>query len=347
LIRRAGTKSVALDSREQSQRPTRYAAVDARVADNVVGFDAEADLKVGVLNLSLRLQDSLDGAMTSLPVARVDERKANGTVVLDPKFIPPLLDVAAHPRTRGWLDELHGIIRQRADALAGRIAGAATGGVGTTADLLLLMICNRYEPLLSQFRRTSPLHPAQLFDELLKLAGESATFGRDNRRPPEFPVYDHAALAKCFDPVVEEIRQAITKLIDQTAVKIPLIPVRDAGEGYFGAKVADPRLITNGYFVLAVTTQWPLERQRNEIPTTVKIGSTEKLKGLVTYATPGIGLTVLQYPPPQMPFYSQYSYFQLDMNNPMWRAIEISRAMALYVPGKPPGLEMELWAIRT
>ena len=342
ILRRTGTKAVAFDPRDNAARRTRYAAVDAKVADNVAGFDAEADLKVGALNLSIGSQDSLDGLMTSLPLARIIERRGD-QVVLDTKFVPPLLDIAAHPRAQSWLDELHGLIKQRADALAGRIGGAATSGVGDTADFLLLLICNRYEPLLAQLRQTSPLHPIQLFLEMLKLAGECATFGRENRRPPELPAYKHAAPTECFEPVVEEIRRAMTAVLDQTAVRIPL---KDIGKGVFRADIPDPRLISSGFFVLAATSQMPTERLRSAIPAQVKIGPTEKLRDLVMLNLPGIKLDVLQYPPRQIPFHANFSYFQLEATNPLWQPIEISRAMGLYVAGDPPGLEMQLWAIR-
>lgn len=344
VLRRTGTKAVAFEARDHVARRTRYAAVDATVADNVAGFDSDADLKVGALNLSIGTHDSLDGLMTSLPIARVVERRADGSLTLDPNFVPPLLDVAAHPRTQSWLDELHGLIRQRADALAGRIGGAATSGVGDTADFLLLLICNRYQPLLAQLRQTAPLHPVQLYHELLKLAGECATFGRENRRVPDLPAYKHVALAECFEPVVEEIRRAMTAVLDQTAVRIPL---NDLGKGVFRADVPDPRLITSGYFVLAATSQLPLERLRSSIPNLVKIGPTEELYSMVTVNLPGIKLDVMQYPPRQIPFHKNYSYFQLDASNPYWAPIEVSRAMGLYVAGDLPGLEMQLWAIRT
>lgn len=344
VLRRTGAKTVAFDPRDHAARRTRYAAIDAKVADNVAGFDAEADLKVGALNLSLGLHDALDGLMTSLAVVRIVERKADGSVVLDPKFVPPLLDIAAHQRSLSWLDELHGLIKQRADALAGRIGGAATSGVGDTADFLLLLVCNRYVPLLAQLRQAAPLHPLQLYLELLKLAGECATFGRENRRVPELPIYRHVALAECFEPVIEEIRRAMTAVLDQTAVHIPL---RDLGKGLFRADLPDPRLVTNGFFVLAATSQLPAERLRGAIPAQVKIGPTDKLRDLVMLNLPGIKLEVLQFPPRQIPFHANFSYFQLEASNALWQPIEVSRAMGLYVAGDPPGLEMQLWAIRT
>ena len=360
VLRRHGVKTVALDETEvphgsgvgsenskgnrSAAARTRYTAVDAKVADNIVGFDGEAELKVAALNLSIGLLDGLDGALTSLPIARVVERRADGSVLLDETFLPPLLDIAAHPRTRSWLDELHGLIHQRADALAGRMGSAATSGVGDTTDFLLLLACNRCEPLLAQLRQTTPLHPMQLFHELVKLAGECATFSRESRRPPELPVYKHLALADCFEPVVEEIRRAMTAVLDQTAVRIPL---RDVGNGLFRADVPDPRLITTAFFVLAAASQWPAERLRSAIPAQVKIGPTDKLRDLVMLNLPGIKLDALQYPPRQIPFHANFCYFQLDASDPLWAPIEISRAMGLYVAGEPPALEMQLWAIRT
>ena len=352
VLRRNGVKTVALNLNERSNESangsspvrTRYAGVDAVVLDSVVGFDAEAELKVGALNLSVGLMDGIDGALTSLPIARVIERRADGSVLLDEAFVPPLLDIAAHPRTRAWLDELHGLIKQRADALAGRMGSAQTSGVGDTTDFLLLLLCNRCEPLLAQLRQTVPLHPLALFHELLKLAGECATFGREGRRPPELPVYRHLALAECFEPVVDEIRRAMTAVLDQTAVRIAL---RDVGNGLFRADVPDPRLITNGFFVLAASSQWPSERLRSAIPTQVKIGPTDKLRDLVMLNLPGIKLDALQYPPRQIPFHANFCYFQLEAGDPLWAPIEISRAMGLYVAGEPPGLELQLWAIRT
>ena len=349
VLRRSGAKTVALDGNHTSNsagaaRRTRYAAVDAKVADNIVGFDGDADLKVGALNLSIGLREGLDGAMTALPIARVLERRADGSVLLDETFVPPLLDIAAHPRSRSWLDELHGLIKQRADSLAGRIGGAATSGVGDTTDFWLLLMCNRYEPLLAQWRQGAPLHPLALFQELLKLAGECATFGREGRRPPELPIYKHLALAECFEPVVNEIRRTLTAVLDQTAVRIAM---REVNSGLFLANVPDPRLITNGFFVLAASSQWPAERLRSAVPAQVKIGPTDKLRDLVNLNLPGIKLSALQYPPRQIPFHANFCYFQLDANDALWAPIEISCAMGLHVAGEPPGLEMQLWAIRS
>jgi type VI secretion system protein ImpJ len=344
MLRRASSKTVALDARATGAPRTRYAAVDATIADNVAGFDGEAELKVGALQLSLGTQETQRGTMATLPVARVVERQASRGVVLDPKFVPPLLDVAAHPVARGWLEELHGLVRQRAEALAGRMVHAAAGGVADTADFLLLLACNRFEPLLAQLRQVAPLHPQHLYCEMLRMAGECATFGRESRRVPELPLYRHLALAECFGPVMEEIRRALAAVIDPSVVRIPL---RDIGKGVYRADVPDARLVSSGFFVLAAAAQVSVDRLRAAIPMQVKIGPPEKLRDMVMLNLPGIELESLQYPPRQIPFHANFSYFQLDKSNALWQAIEVSRAMGLYVAGDLPGLDMQLWVVRT
>lgn len=340
MLRRSGSKTVAL---ERADRRTRFEGIDAKIGDTVMGFDSEAELKVGVLSLSLGLAETLDGALTSMPVARIVERRADGSVVLDSRFIPPLVDVGANRRMRSWVDELHGLVKQRAEALAARIGAPGTKGVADFADFLLLLVCNRYEPLLQHFRRTSPLHPMALYAELLKLAGECAAFGQESRRPPEFPSYKHVAIADCFEPVIEEIRRAMVAILEQTAVQIPL---RSLGKGLYGADIPDPQLIRSGFFVLAASAQMDKESLRSTLPTQIKIGPPEKIRDLVMTMVPGVRIEPMEAPR-QIPFHANCCYFQLDGRSEFWQPIEVSRRLALHVAGDLPALELQLWAIRT
>ena len=344
MLRHPGVKTVSLGAGDDpAAARTRYTARDVKVADSIAGFDGEADLKVGALQLSIGPRDSLDGLMTSMPFARIVERRADGGVVLDDKFVPPLLDIAAHPRTRLWLDELLGIVRQRADSLAEMVVGSPTLGVGDSTDFLLLLLCNRYDPLLAQMRNTRPLHPRDFFNEMLKLAGECATFGRENRRVPALPAYAHGGFAECFEPVYDEIRAAILQPVSRNAVRIVLREVRPAT---YLAEVNDPLLISNGFFILAATSQDRKDLLR--IPTQVKIGPTDKLMSLVDYNLPGIPIEALQSAPRQIPNQAKYTYYRLDSHSAFWKAIEESRRFGLYVAGEKEmdGLEMHLWAIR-
>ncbi len=340
VLRRPGSKAVVL---EAGDRRTRFVGRDTTVSDNVIGFDSEAELKVGVLSLSLTLKSSLNGELTSMPVARVKERKGQ-TVELDEQFIPPLLDMDAHARTRSWLEELYGLVKQRGDALAARIGAPGTKGVAEFSDFVLLLACNRFEPLLDHFKRASPLHPLDAYTELLKFAGECSTFGqKETRRTPTFTRYSHDSIAESFGPVIEEIRRAMVAVVDQNVVQIPL---RVLSKGFYGADIPDVQLIQSGYFILSASAQVPRESLRATLPTQIKIGPPEIIKDIVMTAVPGIRIDPIDAPR-QIPFHANFCYFQLDGHSEFWQSIKTSRRLAIYVAGELPALELQMWAIRT
>jgi type VI secretion system protein ImpJ len=312
------------------------------VADAVLGFDSEAELKVGVLSLSLNLKSALDGELAAMPIARIRERKGQ-VVELDDTFVPPLLDMHANQHAHSWIEELYGVVKQRGDTLAARIGAPGTKGVAEFADFMLLLVCNRYQPLLDQFRHTTPLHPLQAYGELLKLAGECGTFLPEGRRPPVFERYDHDALSETFIPVVEAIRRTMASILEQTAVQIPLTQV---AKGLYGADINDARLITSGYFVLSATAQVPREALRTTLPTQIKIGPPERIRDLVMTAVPGIRIEPVDAPR-QIPFHANFCYFQLDAQSEFWQSVKTSRRLAIYVAGELPGIELQFWAIRT
>jgi type VI secretion system protein ImpJ len=337
VLRRPGQKTAVL---EEGKRRTRFIGRDTTVSDAVLGFDSEAELKVGVLSLSLNLASTLDGELASMPIARIRERKGQ-VVELDEQYVPPLLDMHAHAKARSWLEELYGLVKQRGDALAARVGAPGTKGVAEFADFILLLACNRYQPLLDQFRHTTPLHPLHVFNELLKLAGECATF-LPERRSPVFERYDHNALQNTFIPVVEAIRRTMAAVLEQTAVQIPLTQV---AKGLYGADIADVRLITSGYFVLSAAAQVPREALRTTLPTQIKIGPPDKIRDLVMTAVPGIRIEPIDAPR-QIPFHANFSYFQLDSQSEFWDSVKTSRRLAIYVAGELPGIELQFWAIR-
>ncbi|MBI5276030.1 MAG: type VI secretion system baseplate subunit TssK [Burkholderiales bacterium] len=339
VLRRPGHKMVAL---EEGKRRTRFVGRDTTTADAVLGFDANAEVKVGVLSLALQLGSSLDGELTAMPVARIRERKGQ-VVELDDQFVPPLLDLRAHPRAQSWLDELHGLLKQRGDALQARIAAPGTKGVAEFADFMLLLMCNRYQPLLDQFRHTSPLHPLTAYYELLKLAGECSTFEANSRRPPTFEPYKHDALAETFLPVVDAVRRTMVMVIEQGVVQIPLTTL---ATGLYGADIPDVRLITSGYFVLAASAHVPREALRSTLPTQIKIGPPEKIRDLVMTAVPGIRIEPIDAPR-QLPYHANFCYFQLDVQSEFWQGVKTSRRLAMYVAGELPGIDLQFWAIRT
>lgn len=321
----------------------RYQVAEVGVGDSNTNVDRDASVQVGRLNLRLMLERDAGEGYATLGVARVVERRADNKLVLDAQYIPPMLHAPGHAILDGYLRELCGLLHQRGEALAARLSQPGRGGVAEIADFLLLEAVNRSQPLFMQMQQRSVLHPEQFYAACLSLAGDLSTF-RDKRRPPPFPEYLHDDQARCFRPVIEDLRQSLSMVMEQTAIPIEL---QDRKYGIRVAIIPDVELQRHANFVLAVAAQLPGEALRARFPTQVKIGPVERIRDLVNLQLPGVGLRPLPVAPRQIPYHAGFNYFELDTrNNELWKQLENSGGLAMHIAGEFPGLELEFWAIR-
>ena len=265
-------------------------------------------------------------------------------MTLDSGYIAPMLQAPAHPVLDGYLREVHGMLYQRGEALALRMAQPGRAGVGEITDFLMLQVVNRFQPLFAHAQRLPVLHPERLYDLLLGLAGELSTF-RDQRRPVAYPEYRHDDLASCFRAVMGDLRQSLSMVLEQTAIPIDL---QQRAHGVRVAIMGDIELQRTASFVLAVNAQMPGELLRARFPTQVKICPAERLRELVQSQLPGIGLRAMPVAPRQIPYHAGFTYFELDTRgSELWKQLETSGGLAMHIAGDFPGLALEFWAIRT
>ena len=321
----------------------RYGAVDLEVADNNSGSDSRAPVRVADLKMRLLLARDQTDAWVTLGTVRIVERRADNLVVLDRQYIPPCLSTNVSQVLSAYLQELEGMLHQRGEALASRLAHPGRGGVAEIADFLFLQTVNRYEPLVAHLRSISPLHPETLYQVGVAMAGDLSTF-RDKRRPATYPKYLHPQPEKCFPPLMAELRASLSTVLETTAIPIEL---QARKYGVHVAIIPDQELIRTASFVLAVNAQVPAEQLRARFPSQTKLGPVEKLRDLVNSQLPGIALKALPVAPRQIPFHAGFNYFEMDRGGEMWKLLEKSGGLAMHIAGEFPGLEMECWAIRT
>ncbi len=322
----------------------RYVAEDFEAVDGNTSSSAVASIRIGRLRLGFTLDGRDRTGYHCLGLARILEVRADRSVILDERYIPPVLDCAAAPALSGFLNEVQGLLHHRAEALASRVGGGGgTSGVSGVADILMLQAINRTEPLLAYLAQASQVHPESVYMLAVQLAGELATFTARTRRPPSFPPYRHTDLERTFAPIKLELRQALSVVLEQAAVTIPL------AERKFGIRVGvieDRSLIGTASFVLAVRADVPAEALRRGFPSQVKIGPVEQIRELINVALPGIRVKPLPVAPRQIPFVVGSTYFELDPASPVWKQLATSGGIALHIAGEFPGIALELWAIR-
>jgi len=303
----------------------------------------QALLEVGALRTRLLLASDVTQAYACVPLAHIVECRADKQVVLDENFIPTVLHVRAAGRLASFTSELLGLLHQRGEALAGRVAATGRGAAAEFADFLMLQAINRYEPLLAHYADSGDLHPESLFHVCVTAAGELATFTATSKRPPKLPAYRHDRLRESFDPVIIALRESLSKVLTQSAISIPIEPKKF---GISVAMVADRSLYSTAVFILAARADLPSEELRRRFPAQLKIGPVEKITDLVRLQLPGVPVHAVPVAPRQIPYHAGFAYFELDQTDALWEQLTNSGGVAMHVAGEFPGLALEFWAIR-
>ncbi len=137
-------------------------------------------------------------AYITLPLCRISDRHADGSLTLDDDFIPSCQNIQVSKKLRVYLKEVQGAIGGRASDLANRIGSPAQSGIADVAEFMMLQLLNRNQTRFTHHARRSQLHPEDFYLDLAGLLGELMTFTEPSRLPCPLDVYDHHDLTKTF-----------------------------------------------------------------------------------------------------------------------------------------------------
>jgi type VI secretion system protein ImpJ len=340
-LRRAGAADVQRG--DAVDQLARHEVREIEIRDAASAQGTLAVVETGALRTRLLLARDLTDAWAGVPAAHVIEVRADKHVVLEDRFMPTVLQASAAPRLAAFLTELQGLLHHRGEALGGRVAATGRGAAAEIADFLMLQAVNRYEPLLTHMAASGNLHPETLYRLFISMAGELATFTTAGKRPTAMPAYRHDRLRESFEPAMAALRAALSAVLEQSAIPIPIESKRF---GIRVATVADRSLYGTAVFVLAARADMAAEELRRRFPSQLKLGPVERIRDLVNLALPGVPVHPMPAAPRQIPYHAGFVYFELDQSNELWAQLMSSGGIAMHLAGEFPGLAMEFWAIR-
>lgn len=327
----------------ESDSNSRYIAHGAFVKDtHSVDGDA-VTVDVAVPNLQVRLEKDDRSAYTCLALGRILDKRPDGSLVLDERFYPTAVSLQAVPALRGFLEEIAGLLRERARNIAGRVCSPGQSGVADVTDFNLLQVMNRLHPYFQHLARRRNVHPEQLYIAFSQACGELVTFTDDGRLPQDYPAYQHDNLIESFKLLEETLRRTLSTILQPRAVSLP---ITQQPYGVQTATLSEQRLLDGAEFILAVRARLPAEALRQRFLLQAKVTSIEGLTELIRLQLPGIPLVPLPVAPRHLPFHAGFSYFELDRHHPAWSSLKGSSGFGFHVAGDFPELELQLWAIR-
>jgi type VI secretion system protein ImpJ len=157
------------------------------------------------------------------------------------------------------------------------------------------------------------------------------------------PPYRHDRLRESFEPVMAALRAALSAVLEQAAIPIPIEAKKF---GISVAAVADRSLYSTAVFILAARADLPAEELRRRFPAQLKLGPVERIRDLVNLQLPGVPVHPVPVAPRQIPYHAGFVYFELDQSHELWEQLKSSGGVAMHIAGEFPGLALEFWAIR-
>ncbi|MCU0009230.1 type VI secretion system baseplate subunit TssK [Escherichia coli] len=148
-------------------------------------------------------------AYITLPLCRISDRHADGSLTLDDDFIPSCQNIQVSKKLRVYLKEVLGAIGGRASDLANRIGSPAQSGIADVAEFMMLQLLNRNQTRFTHRARRSQLHPEDFYLDLAGLLGELMTFTELSRLPCPLDVYDHHDLTKTFKTLLLNLTRSV------------------------------------------------------------------------------------------------------------------------------------------
>ncbi|ABI55409.1 type VI secretion system baseplate subunit TssK [Alkalilimnicola ehrlichii MLHE-1] len=303
-----------------------------------------AELAVARAAPRLLLEHDDRSGYACLAVARILERRPDGSLVLDPDFIPTTLTTRVAPGLQRFIGEVAGLMQARARRIAQRLAAPQQAGVADVSDFMLLQLLNRLQPRFQHLQQHRRLHPEALYSHMLEACSELATFTDESRLPRRYPPYDHDAPDTAFRALMQGLRQALSTVLEARAVAIPLEARR---HGLMLAPLSDSTLLDEAEFVVAVRADMAVETLRRQFIQQTKIAGIERIRDLVSLQLPGIPLVPLPVAPRQLPYHASHIYFQLDRRSEAWGLLTGASGFAFHLGGDFPGLDLQFWAIRS
>jgi type VI secretion system protein ImpJ len=334
----ANTREV--DDRE-NESAARFTLGAETLIDSTSALRIEEEIDIAYPRLGYELRKTAKPGYIGLGVSRILEVR-DKQIVFDEKFVPPVLVCSAHPVVDGWIDRVIGWIDNKLEELSRYAADPTAGGGLQSVDYFVLQLLNRHIAVLKHYRSSGYLHPERLFDELLRLVGELATFATPERRARDYPAYDQDDLENVFGPVIRDLQDFLSARLGRRAIRLEII---ERASNAFVSTIRDRTLFRNATFVLEVAARRPLTEIQTQFPHLFKVGPNTKMNEIVHTHLPGVQLIHLPTPPPQIRAITDHVYFFLDRQSPLWPEFSTASSIGMHFSGDWPELQLELWAV--
>ncbi len=310
----------------------RYRGVITSARDSVRGGAAAEEIEIARPYPRLIAPGEETGGYATLPIARIDGLRADGSVALVEGFLVPALVTSA---VRSYSQLLQEVVTGL-DRIADAHGGVVISGAGKSVEnLLILDLANAARPVLAHMLSQDLYHPADLFRELAGLAGRMATYGSGSRRMQELPAYDHNDPQPAFAALIDTLRSLILTLRHVEQKSRALVVARHS-TNVWKVRIDSPETLTSSRIVLRIGSELSEDALRKIFVQQATVGSADQFEALWKSRLPGIALKPLHSHPREIPYDGDRLCLELDQHSEHWASLLESPGFVIGVSGTLP-----------
>ena len=325
---------------ERGRVSTRFLSQLLMVRDENTG-SGEKPVQVARKNLQILAEGESREGSVLLGFTRI-LRSETGMYQVDPAYIPPLIDIHAHPTLKRILSNLVESLVARSSQLSGarrqKNQSLADFSASDVANFWLLYTINSHLPVLRHYLESSNIQPELLFNEFSDLAGALTSFS-SKIAPRDLPAYHHEQLGACFGDLDRMIRAMLETVVPSNFVALPLKQVRDT---IYATPIDKDSYFEGSRFYLAISADIRDADLIDRTQKLVKACSATQLETLIRNALPGLPLQHVPTPPRAIPVKLRQQYFAIEQGGPVWESVLRARNFAVYAPAELLNPQMEL-----
>jgi len=274
-------------------------------------------------------------------------RDPSGGFALNADYVPPCLRVGAAPFIIAGLRQLLRVVlgkqRELSDSRKQRDAASAEFSASDVTRYLQLNTLNGLIPVLAYLVDAADLPPLQAYLTLIQAVGQLCTFGAGGD-PTQMPRFQYAQLGAVFGQLFERAQALLRSVAIQQCIPVPL---EARPGGLLTGKLDDERLRSCGQFILTVRGPQSEQQVAELFPKLSKIASASEVQGLIQASAPGVPVSVVFRPPPEVAIKPGTVYFAISTQDGYWKNAIRDRSVAIYVPQalEPSRVQVELLGI--
>jgi type VI secretion system protein ImpJ len=262
-----------------------------------------------------------------IQIARIKMLPSGKTIILDPNYIPSVLDIRAWPPMLAICEDIsngltmanYALVRDFADREIAELLGMPRG----LEAAVKMMATNSYVASLGQMCKTPNLHPYLIYLELLRLAATLGVF-KGKRTAPAYPDYGHDDLGKCF----LEIKEVIEGLLDRIGTSTFFQRSFQVRDDRFEVDLEEDWVSGTRLLYLGVSGEEDVSRLEQRM-SRLKLCSQRDSSAVIQRRLGGVGIRRLRKVPATLPERTGTYYFQINMEGDFWRTIEEDKTIVI------------------